>query len=282
MSLIQILILAIVQGLAELLPVSSSAHVIFAQKLMGLDPSAPQMTFLLVMLHTGTMLAVLLYFWKRWWQLLRGPQAKQFLKALVLATIATGVLGLGLKILIEKIILEHMMGYAKGEVEQLFSYMPLVAGSLFLVGLLILYAGLRRNPNPQKTMTQRQSILIGLLQGLCLPLRGFSRSGATISLSLILGIARDYAEEFSFALAVILTPAVILLELKRLLGSEVAARSELTSLLAPSLLGMVLSFAAGLVALKWLSAWLEKGRWHLFGIYCLLFSVLVITTSLIT
>jgi undecaprenyl-diphosphatase len=62
MSLLKVIVLAIVQGLAELLPVSSSAHVIVAEKLMGLDPSSPQMTLLLVMLHTGTMFAVIAYF----------------------------------------------------------------------------------------------------------------------------------------------------------------------------------------------------------------------------
>ena len=66
MSLIHIVILAIVQGLAELLPVSSSAHVIVAERLLGLDPAAPEMTLLLVLLHTGTMLAVIIYFWSRW------------------------------------------------------------------------------------------------------------------------------------------------------------------------------------------------------------------------
>ena len=65
-SLLQILFLGLVQGAAELLPVSSSAHVIVAEKLMGLDPSSPAMTFLLVMLHTGTMVAVIAYFWKAW------------------------------------------------------------------------------------------------------------------------------------------------------------------------------------------------------------------------
>ncbi|MGC7532782.1 undecaprenyl-diphosphate phosphatase, partial [Pandoraea pneumonica] len=66
MNLLQILVLAVIQGAAELLPVSSSAHVIAAEKLMGLDPTAPQMTLLLVMLHTGTMFAVIAYFWKSW------------------------------------------------------------------------------------------------------------------------------------------------------------------------------------------------------------------------
>src|SRR5471032_283050 len=66
MSFLQILILGLVQGAAELLPVSSSAHVIVAEKLMGLDPAAPELTFLLVMLHTGTMFAVIAYFWRDW------------------------------------------------------------------------------------------------------------------------------------------------------------------------------------------------------------------------
>src|SRR6204780_1255054 len=66
LNFIQILILALIQGACELLPVSSSAHVIAAEKLMGLDPSSPEMTMLLVMLHTGTMFAVIAYFWNGW------------------------------------------------------------------------------------------------------------------------------------------------------------------------------------------------------------------------
>ena len=66
MNITQVIILAVVQGLAELLPISSSAHVVVAEKLMGLDPSSPAMTLLLVMLHTGTMFAVIVYFWKQW------------------------------------------------------------------------------------------------------------------------------------------------------------------------------------------------------------------------
>ena len=66
LNLSRILILAVIQGATELLPVSSSAHVIVAEKLMGLDPTKPQMTLLLVMLHTGTMLAVIVFFWNSW------------------------------------------------------------------------------------------------------------------------------------------------------------------------------------------------------------------------
>src|SRR5580693_1783220 len=104
MSLIQILILAAIQGATELLPVSSSAHVIVAEKLMGLDPVSPAMTLLLVMLHTGTMLAVIVFFWKSWKvnffrsSLVLGES----LKLIIAATLATGVVGLILKVAIEK------------------------------------------------------------------------------------------------------------------------------------------------------------------------------------
>src|SRR5580704_16630078 len=108
MRLLDIVILAIVQGLAELLPVSSSAHVIVAEKLMGLDPTKPEMTLLLVMLHTGTMFAVLVYFWKNWRTryFQSSADTMAFLKQVFLATLATVVLGSGLKFLIEKVVLK--------------------------------------------------------------------------------------------------------------------------------------------------------------------------------
>src|ERR1017187_8241696 len=105
LNYLQILILALIQGACELLPVSSSAHVIAAEKLMGLDPSSPEMTMLLVMLQTGTMFAVLVYFWKGWRRdyFATSAQFQWFAIQVVLATICTGVVGYGLKILIEKV-----------------------------------------------------------------------------------------------------------------------------------------------------------------------------------
>src|SRR5579875_2257691 len=95
MSILQVIILAIVQGLAELLPVSSSAHVIVAEKLMSLDPSSPPMTLLLVMLHTGTMFAVIVYFWRQWRNTFfaNAAEFKKFAGWTVLATILTGIVG---------------------------------------------------------------------------------------------------------------------------------------------------------------------------------------------
>ena len=279
MSLLKIAILALVQGAAELLPVSSSAHVIVAETMMGLNPSDPQMTFLLVMLHTGTMFAVLFYFGKRWLKLF----SPQFFRALIIATFVTGVVGLGLKKLIEKV---FMGGDSKAEIEQLFSNLPLIALALFAAGILILIAGLRsgadhpagsREVNTAGELTSKKSGVIGFVQGLCLPFRGFSRSGATISTSLLMGIPRALAEDFSFALAVVLTPPVIALELRRLLKmrAETGIALDLSALLAPGFFGMILSFGAGLLALRFLSAWLEKGNWKFFGVYCVVFSFFI-------
>ena len=95
MSIFHVIILAIVQGLAELLPVSSSAHVVVAEKLMGLDASSPQMTLLLVMLHTGTMFAVIVYFWNQWKKTYfsSGDAFKRFFVRLLWASVLTLVVG---------------------------------------------------------------------------------------------------------------------------------------------------------------------------------------------
>src|ERR1700733_11248304 len=98
-NFLQIIILALIQGACELLPVSSSAHVIVAEKLMGLDPSSPEMNMLLVMLHTGTMFAVIVYFWSGWRRDYFSVPGKlqPFVVQLIVATLCTGVVGYGLK-----------------------------------------------------------------------------------------------------------------------------------------------------------------------------------------
>lgn len=284
MTLIQILTLAIIQGAAELLPVSSSAHVIVAEKLMGLDPTTPSMTLLLVMLHTGTMFAVIFYFWQSWKESFFSSRQVFFesVKLIVGATLVTGIVGMSLKFLIEKL---FMRDIPHAEIEQLFGNMNLIATALAVVGLLILFAGIknRRASGNEDKLGLKESCIVGAVQGICLPFRGFSRSGATISTGLLLGISRRKIEAFSFALAVVLTPPIIVREVLRLLHEQHATQSttsDLTQIFMPSLLGMVFSFVAGLVALKWLSNWLENGRWPLFGIYCLVASGVVFVLHL--
>ena len=283
MSFLKVVVLAIVQGLAELLPVSSSAHVVVAEKLMGLDPSSPAMTLLLVMLHTGTMFAVIAYFWSRW-RATYFSSVEQFKRTawlVVLATALTGIVGYGLKILIEKTAF-HSVPHA--QIEDLFSHLELVAPALAVAGVLILVAGLQEHRQGSRRgagegrvpLGQAQAAWIGVVQGLCLPFRGFSRSGATISTGMLLGVPKTAVEDFSFALAVVLTPAVDVREALRIIHADQAGgAATLAGAATSSLAGAVLAFLAGLVALKWLSRWLESGRWYLFGIYCLVASAVV-------
>jgi undecaprenyl-diphosphatase len=293
MSIVHVIVLAIVQGLAELLPVSSSAHVVVAEKLMGLDPSSPQMTLLLVMLHTGTMFAVIAYFWKQWKQTYfsSADAFKRVVVRLVWATALTGIVGEALIKVIEHTLFK---GAPQAQIEDLFGRLDLIAPALAAAGILILIAGLRKDGTgdaeepeagsitrrPSGGVTMGQAGWMGFVQGLALPFRGFSRSGSTISTGMLVGASKERAERFSFALAVVITPAVVAQEAMRLLKATHAAAAtgapiDLHGTVLFSLLGAVFSFLAGLVALKWLSSWLENGRWYLFGIYCLVASAVV-------
>jgi undecaprenyl-diphosphatase len=275
MSLLKVVVLAIVQGLAELLPVSSSAHVIVAEKLMGLDPAAPQMTLLLVMLHCGTMFAVIVYFWRSWRETYfkSAVAFKRFAVLVILATVFTAIIGEAIIKIIES---TAFAGVPHAQIEDLFGHLEIIAPALAAVGVLILIAGIweRRQRAPAaaaQDMSAMQAALIGAVQGLCLPFRGFSRSGATISVGMLAGVAKSRAESFSFALAVVITPPAVARELLRLMHAQkIEHTTDFAAAVLPSLLGAVFAFLAGLVALRWLSRWLERGRWYVFGIYCLL------------
>ncbi len=262
---------------------------------MGLDPSSPEMTLLLVMLHTGTMFAVIAFFWNTWKKAYFSSMdaLKQFAVLVLWATLLTGIVGEAIKKIIEKTLFR---GAEKAEIEQLFSHLELIAPALAAAGVLILIAGVlerrqivsavsgsakdRALGTADGTLTFRQAGWMGVVQGLALPFRGFSRSGSTISIGMLVGSTKERAERFSFAMAVVLTPVVVGVEAFRLQRAShpallAGAQIDVRGSLVFSLLGMGFSFLAGLIALKWLSSWLESGRWYLFGIYCLLASGIV-------
>ncbi len=272
-TLFQIILLAMIQGAAELLPISSSAHVILAEKWMGIDPSTPAMTFFLVLLHTGTMFSVLIYYGSRWKRFI----TKDFIRSIFLATACTGVLGLGLKIFIEKVILEFFLGESHAEIESLFKSLLLISISLLCVGVLMIYtgSGYQKRTSKQNPWALKKVMYIGLIQGLCLPFRGFSRSGATISMALLCGFPRRLAEDFSFALAVMLTPPVILLQAYRLLRTSGGSLQTIYPLIYPGMIGMCFSFITGLLTLRFLSHVLERGRWIYFGFYCVSLAMMI-------
>jgi undecaprenyl-diphosphatase len=250
--------------------------------------STPANALLLVMLHTGTMFAVVVYFWRQWVDTFFSSWKAfyRFARMVFVSCFLSGVVAVPLILLVEHI-LSH--GSRHAEIEDLFNKLNWIAPALASAGVLILWAGLReaRNPDSQSDARHRevswpQAIVMGILQGVAIPFRGFSRSGSTISGGLLVDGGRMPVESFSFAMVVAITPLAIARELYRLVRANAHAgiHLNLATALAPSLLGMVCAFFAGLLALKWLSRWLEQGRWYLFGIYCLAASVVVMVLYL--
>lgn len=279
MVLWHVILLAIVQGLAELLPVSSSAHVIVAAELLHENMSTPNNALLLVLLHTGTMFAVIVYFWRRWMHDIFASWERfyWFVKLIFVSSLLSGLVFVPVNKLVERVL---SRGGQHADIEALFNKLNWIAPALALAGVLILCAGLREVRRPEteadKSAVRRgihwlDAIVMGILQGFAIPFRGFSRSGVTISGGLLTGGERTEIEWYSFAMVVVITPLAIAWELRRvyktahLSGYGVHWGPALT----PGIVGMIFSFAAGLLALKWLSRWLENGRWYWFGIYCL-------------
>jgi undecaprenyl-diphosphatase len=234
------------------------------------------MTLLLVMLHTGTMFAVIVYFWPQWRRSYFQSAAafKAIALRVIVATVFTAVVG---GIIVKIIESSVFRGLPHAQIEDLFGHLEFMAPALAAAGILILVAGIleKRKPAPAgpnaDDLNLKRAGLIGAVQGLCLPFRGLSRSGATISTGMLLGMAKARVEAFSFALAVVLTPAVVAREVMRLVHeSRAGGSADLVSIAGSTVLGAVVAFLAGLVALRWLSRWLESGRWYLFGIYCLI------------
>jgi undecaprenyl-diphosphatase len=228
----------------------------------------------LVMLHTGTMFAVIVYFWNAWRReyFSSGAAFLTIVRQVVLATICTAIVGLALLLIVEKVFLKG------ADIETLFSQLPLLGVALLITGFLIIVAGFREpGPREGRDISNSTACLVGAVQGVCVPFRGLSRSGTTISTGLLAGVGRMRMEVFSFALAVVITPPAIGRELLRLAKThpEAIKVSSLVSMALPGIIGMVASFIAGLLALRLLSSWLESGRWRFFGVYCIAFAVFV-------
>jgi undecaprenyl-diphosphatase len=264
LDLFQALVIAAVQGVTELFPVSSLGHAVVLPHLLGWHIEQESPTFLpfLVMLHVGTALALLIYFWRDWWQLLasvvrRGDGAvaeqRRLLLLLVIGTIPAGLLGL---------IFRHRLA-------PLFADFHVVAVFLILNGVVLALGEFlrRRAGSAQLAHLQLwQAVAIGTSQAIAL-LPGFSRSGATMVGGLLVGLEHQSAARFSFLLATPIILAAAVLEVPKLL--QPAARP----MLGPALLG-------GLVAgvLAYLSTWLlmryfkqqEVNALLPFAVYCAL------------
>lgn len=257
MTILQSILLGILQGIAEFLPISSSGHLAIVQKLLGLE----ELPLIFdVMLHLSTLLAVIIFFWKKiaalFMALFRwiGGKAESsdvplhnMILAVIIGTVMTGILGLVTK--------------------KLLPVMPLkvVAGG-FLVTAVLLIASSRygdylvKKEGTDSQVKPLKGLYVGIAQGLG-TLPGISRSGITISASLFSGIDRTAAGEFSFILSIPAVLGAFILEAKDL-GDMTSSVGAL-----PVVLGCAAAFISGLLALKFLMGLVNRGKLAWFAAY---------------
>ncbi|ANW96924.1 UDP-diphosphatase [Wenyingzhuangia fucanilytica] len=264
MGILEAIILGIIQGLTEFLPVSSSGHLEIAKFILG-DNSVPEesLTYT-VILHFATALSTIVIFRKEVFQILKGLfQFKvndefMFSLKIVLSMIPAVTIGL----LFEK------------ELESFFGGKILFVGAMLLVtAVLLLLADRAKTTN--KDVSVVGSIIIGISQAIAM-LPGISRSGATISTSVILGVDRNKAARFSFLMVV---PLILGKIAKDLLGGDIHISSQE---MIPMGAGFAAAFIAGLIACQWMIALVKKSKLIYFSIYCAVVGLIAITYTFLS
>lgn len=263
MDFIEAIVLGIIQGLTEFLPVSSSGHLELAKVILG-DSSVPQesLTFTVV-LHFATALSTLVIFRKEVIEIFKGlfqfkwNEQSQFSLKIIVSMIPAVVVGL----LFEE------------QLEAFFGGRILLVGAMLLVTAVLLLLADRAKSTDRK-VSFANAILIGVSQAIAM-LPGISRSGATISTSVLLGVDRTKAARFSFLMVV---PLIIGKVAKDLMSGEINFSS---SEIVPLTAGFIAAFVAGLLACTWMISLVKKSKLSYFAIYCAIVGVIAIGYSLL-
>ena len=269
MEWLQMIILAVFQGIAEFLPISSSGHICVLYDLfnqLGAKFESSSLT-LSIALHFGTLISIFVVFWKRIWQLLTTD--KRVIVALIIATIPATIL----KILISKTI---------GD-DSVFEN-SLLAGICFpITGLILLWCSDRSGNTICRDLSFKHALLIGLSQAFAL-LPGISRSGTTICAGLLCKMKRDEAATFSFLMAIPAIGGGALLEFIDLMKQQSSGSPEVISQHGAILLlvGVIVSCVIGILALKFLMKWLQQGKLKYFAYYLFIIGPVVIVWQLIS
>jgi undecaprenyl-diphosphatase len=259
-NLFKVILLAIIQGVTEFLPVSSSGHLVLAKHFLGMNELTG--VTLEIVLNTGTLLAILVFYWSRLVQLTGGVLRREkesirfalFILWGCIPAIAVGFL-------------------FKDQLEEAFSNPRFVSCTLIGTGLFLIgshFAGQRARP-----VGWVSALLIGFMQAVAL-LPGVSRSGSTIGMSRFLGIEPKQAAEFSFFMLIPLSVGACLLAIRDLVKHGNTSGCSALDFGV----GLVVSAVVGYYSLKWLVSLLQRGRFWRFGIYCL--SMGLITFAILT
>lgn len=254
-EILQALILGIVQGLTELLPISSSAHLNLIPWIFHWEMPAS----FDVALHFGTLLAIALFFFKDWIALIKGGYNQVVKKEkstegrmfwyIVIATIPGGAIGF---------LLDHFVGDSLGK-------MPLLIATALIIMGIILYIADKKAPSKTeyKDMTFKQTFLIGLSQALAF-IPGVSRSGVTMTAGRIMGVKRESTAKYSFMLSAPIVLGATLYKFKDFVFGM------------PFIVGVLASFLVGLAVIKFLLQYLQKGSFKVFAIYRVVLGLAII------
>lgn len=276
MSLLQSLIMGLVQGFTEFLPVSSSGHLVLANNILGIETDTG--IIFEVMLHLGTLVSVFIVFYKDIYNMitefltmsrdivkgkglgLRSNPYRVMLVMVILGTIPTGLIGV-----LFKDTLEHAFASTR-----LVSVMLLITGTFLYIA-----NGLDKGKKKASQIGVRDSLIVGTFQGLAIT-PGISRSGATIFAGLIRGFSRELATKFSFILSIPAILGAAMLQFFDYSGAPISPR-HLTIMLA----GTVVAAAAGTISIKFLIGILNRGKLHYFSYYCWIVGLVGIIAGLI-
>ena len=251
MSIWESIVLGVIQGLTEFLPVSSSGHIEIGQALLGTESLKEQEELLSVVLHAATALATIVVFRKDILTILQGlvskedKEQKRFSLFVIISMIPAAIVGV----------------FFDDLLDQLFEgQLVLVCSMLLLTGALLLFAERAKIESTEK-LTWGKALIIGIAQAIAI-LPGISRSGATISTSILLKVDRSQAARFSFLMVV---PLILGKMAKDILDGKLQLSEDLVM---PFVAGFVAALLAGVVACQWMIAIVKKSKLSYFAYYC--------------
>ncbi len=263
MGVLEALILGIIQGLTEFLPVSSSGHLEIVKALFGGNAVAKESMFMTVMLHGATALSTIVIFRKDIMEIISGlfqfkwNEQKIFSLKIVLSMIPAAFVGVAFS----------------DELELLFEGQVLLVGFMLVITALLLYFA-DKAKTTEKGVSYLSAVIIGVAQAIAI-LPGISRSGATISTTVLLGVDRAKATRFSFLMVV---PLILGKMAKDLLSSDFTAQGEAVM---PVVIGFIAAFITGLIACTWMIKLVKKSKLTYFSIYCVVVGLIAIVSQMI-
>lgn len=259
MDTLQAIILGVVQGLTEFLPVSSSGHLQLANEILGTDLNPESNLTFSLTLHAATVLSTIVILWAEIWKLLKGIFSRTFtaeqayVLKIVISMIPVGIVGL----------------FFKDYIEAAFSSIAVVGVMLLVTAALLAFAYYAK-PRQKEELSYRDAFIIGLAQAVAV-LPGLSRSGSTIATGLLLGNKKESVAQFSFLMVL---PPILGNALLDCLKGDFGGGVETLPLVA----GFVTAFITGCIACKWMIDIVKRGKLIWFAVYCAIAGVVALAT----